>query len=288
MEAAEKLVSTPAPKKRNRIFIIGIILAFLAGMFMLLYPSLSNYLAQVNVVSGAVTYNEQIEQLSAAEIAEQWQKAKDYNDSLRGDPVKDPFVPGSGVALPTNYLEVLNVGDGIMGYVSIPKIHVYLPIRHGTSDTVLESGAGHIQQTSLPIGGLGCHSVVTAHTGYSRAQMFNDLVELEIGDKFVYQILDETITYRVDQIQVIEPEEIEQLRAVEGQDYSTLVTCTPYGVNSHRLLIRGVRTANDPELVNTAEKQALVPWQSILIAAACLAALFLVIIVVQRRNKKKQ
>jgi len=274
-------------KIKNRLGSIIIVVIFLAGMTMLAYPSLSNYLAKRNVISGSAEYGQKVTSMSEEEIEAAWDKAVDYNDSLKGDPVKDPYIEGSGMALPGNYAEVLDVGDGIMGYISIPSIEVYIPIRHGTSDEVLEEGAGHLVQTALPIGGEGTHSVITAHTGYSKAKLFDHLTELEIGDKFIIYVLDKTLTYKVDNIQVILPEEIEELKAVEGEDYVTLVTCTPYGVNSHRLLVRGKRTANDENEEKMSDQSVGIPWQLIAIVAVSLITLTAVIWWGRRNRRKK-
>ena len=161
---------------------------------------------------------------------------------MSGDPVHDPFVIGSGYALPENYKEVLNVSDdGVMGYVEIPKISVYLPIYHGTSDEVLEKGVGHIQNTSVPIGGNSTHSILTGHTGLPNAELFTRLDELGIDDIFYIHVLGDVLTYKVFETKVILPDKIDELRILNGKDYVTLVTCTPYGVNSHRLLVKAER-----------------------------------------------
>lgn len=273
-------------KKKGKNNIIVIVIIFILGMLLLLYPAVSNYVAEVNVSNTSTEYANMVTNLSDEEIEEEWQKAIDYNNSLKGNPVKDPFVEGSGVALPTNYKEVLGFEDGILGYIEINEINVYLPIRHGTSDEVLEKGAGHIYQTALPTGGEGNHPVITAHTGYSRATLFNRLTELVEGDKFVIYILDKKMTYEVDNIEVIEPDEIDQLVAVDGEDYITLVTCTPYGVNSHRLLVRGTRVANEDEEGIPGYK-APFPWNIVVIVAVCLSILFAVIFIVRRRRKRR-
>jgi len=218
--------------------------AFLSGLAIFIYPSISNYLAKRNVIRGANTYEQQITKLSDEIIEEMWEEARAYNDSLNGNPVPDPFIPGSGRVLPENYLSVLDMGDGIMGYIDIPNIRVYLPIYHGSAEDTLEQGAGHIEQTTLPIGGIGNLSIITAHTGFSGAEMFDRLIELVEGDTFRIHVLNEIFTYEVDDIRVILPEEIESLIPVRGEDYITLVTCTPYGVNTHRLLVRGSRIEN--------------------------------------------
>ena len=281
-------------RKEKRIGVIKsgiskliIILLFLIGMGIFIYPTASDYVARKNVIQGATHYERQIIDLSDEIIEKMWEAAKTYNDSLNGDPVPDPFIPGSGRILPENYLKVLDTEDGIMGYVDIEKIKVYLPIYHGSSDKVLEKGAGHIEQTTLPIGGEGNLSVITAHTGYSGAEMFNRLIELIEGDTFKIHVLDETFTYQVDDIKVIEPEEIERLLPVEGKDYVTLVTCTPYGVNSHRLLVRGERIANAPEQASTKVEEVPFPWK-LVVMTSVMMMLFIVLMVWNNWNKSKQ
>ena len=282
-------------RKEKRIGVIKsgiskliIILLFLIGMGIFIYPTASDYVARKNVIQGATHYERQITDLSDEVIKEMWEAAKTYNDSLNGDPVPDPFIPGSGRILPENYLKVLDTEDGIMGYVDIEKIKVYLPIYHGSSDKVLEKGAGHIEQTTLPIGGEGNLSVITAHTGYSGAEMFNRLIELIEGDIFKIHVLDETFTYQVDDIKVIEPEEIESLLPVEDKDYVTLVTCTPYGVNSHRLLVRGERIANAPEQVQTNVEEVPFPWKLVVMVAIAVVLFIVVLLWNHWREKMRR
>jgi LPXTG-site transpeptidase (sortase) family protein len=270
--------------KRSRRFLI--ILAFLLGLAIFIYPTLSDYIARRNVTRGAETYEKQITQLSAEAIQKMWEEARAYNDSLSGNPVPDPFISGSGRVLPENYLSVLDIGDGIMGYVDIPSIKVYLPIYHGISDKVLEQGVGHIEQTSLPIGGIGNLSVLTAHTGFAGAEMFNRLVEMKTGDIFMIYVLDETFTYEVDDIRIILPEEIESLLPVQGEDYVTLVTCTPYGVNSHRLLVRGSRIENIEH--TEGEVQEMEFQHRVLWVIGLTVFLFIVLLFWKRKRRKKQ
>ena len=262
-----------------------LILAFLLGLAIFIYPTLSDYLTRRIVIQEADTYDKHITELSGEVIDEMWEEAIAYNNSLNGNPVPDPFIPGSGRVLPENYLRVLDIEDGIMGYVDIPDIRVYLPIRHGTSDEALEKGAGHIEQTSLPIGGLGNHSILTAHTGLVGAEMFNRLIELKRGDVFRIHVLDETFRYEVDDINVILPEEIESLLPVAGEDYVTLVTCTPYGVNSHRLLVRGTRIEDVEDVERVVRKQE-VPWKLLLVIIV--AMLMLIWVLVWKRRKDRE
>lgn len=223
-----------------------IILIFVIGFGVMLYPAVSSYYNGLRFTMEAESYEAKLVDLSEEELLTEWEKAEVYNENLSGDPVHDPFVPGSGAALPENYTECLNV-DGMMGVVEIPKIGVELPIYHGTSEDVLSKGAGHIEGTALPVGEKGCHPVLTGHRGLPEAELFTRLDELEAGDYFYLHILDRELCYRVDEIQVILPEEIEKLVAYQDHDYVTLLTCTPYGINTHRLLVRGERSAPPEE-----------------------------------------
>ena len=196
------------------------------------------------------------------------------------------------MALQDNYKELLNI-DGIMGYVEIPAIDVKLSIFHGTSDATLQKGIGHLEGSSLPIGGSGTHAILTGHTGLSKAKFFTDLVELKEGDRFYLRILDKTLAYLVDQIKVVEPENTKDLQSISEKDYVTLLTCTPYGVNSHRLLVRGVRTEYHPEEKTEAQdiKKTLTKEQRMLILTAVtslVTVLLLICIVWVVRRKRRQ
>ena len=282
-----KKVKPKEKKKSRKIDKILMGLVFIIGMGIFIYPTVSDYVARRNVIRGASTYKHQITDLSQEKIDKMWKEAQQYNDSLNGDPVPDPFIPGSGRVLPENYTKVLNAGEGIMGYVEIPKINVYLPIYHGASDAILELGAGHIEQTTLPIGGEGNLSVITAHTGFAGAEMFNRLIELENDDTFIIRVLDKVLTYQVDDIKEILPEEIESLTPVDGKDYVTLVTCTPYGVNSHRLLVRGSRIPNAAEQV--AEIEAVpFPWELVMMISVAVVLFSIVFLWNLYRDKKQR
>jgi LPXTG-site transpeptidase (sortase) family protein len=265
-----------------------LVVAFLIGLAIFTYPTLSDYLARRNVIHMANTYEQTLTDLRDEEIEKMWEEARAYNDSLNGNPVPDPFIPGSGRVLPENYLRVLNLDDGVMGYVDIPNIDVYLPIYHGVADEVLEKGAGHIEQTTLPIGGIGNLSIITAHTGFSGAAMFDRLIEMIEGDIFKIHVLDETFTYQVDDIRVILPDQVESLFPVEGEDYVTLITCTPYGVNSHRLLVRGTRIENLSNETRTVDK---VPFPYRLLWMIVIAVLLFSLLLIwnsrQERNNRQ-
>lgn len=219
------------------------VLLILCGLAIFLYPTVSNYFAERNFVRAIKTYDNKVAEMDTEAINAAWQEAKEYNENLSGDPVHDPFVPGSGYALPDNYESVLNLnGDGIMGYIEIPKIDVMLPIYHGADEQVLQNGVGHIQQTALPIGGTRRNAVLSAHRGLPSAELFTHLDKMKIGDYFYIYVLDKTLAYKVVEIKTIKPTELESLNAYADEDRVTLLTCTPYAVNTHRLLVIGERT----------------------------------------------
>ena len=216
------------------------ILIFIIGLLIFFYPIVSSYLAEKNQAAVIDHYEENLKNKSDDYFKKEKEKAIDYNNSLIGDPVKDPFVFDSGYALPDNYKQVLNI-DGIMGYIEIPKISVKLPIYHGSTEESLSKGVGHIESTSLPIGGESTHSVLTGHRGLPNAKMFTDLNLLNIGDHFYITYLNEIIAYEVDKIDVVKPNDLSNLVIENGMDYISLITCTPYGINTHRLVVRGKR-----------------------------------------------
>ena len=241
-------------KGNNRLPYIIIIILLVLGVALFLYPALSKYVAELNQSEVVKTYNDSVKRMKEEEYEAEWQRAVAYNESLAGEPVKDPFLEGSGMALPEDYLSILNI-DGVMGNIEIPKISVNLPIYHGTDTDTLEKGVGHIRQTALPVGGSGTHAVLTGHTGLPNAKLFDDLTEMKEGDLFLLRILNQTLAYEVDSILVVEPEDVKPLDPIPGEDHVTLVTCTPYGINSHRLLVRGVRTEYHKEEVEKQKKE---------------------------------
>ena len=267
------------------------VLILLVGVGIFAYPAVSNYLQEKNHTNAINSYNDAVSKESADRLAAEWQKAKTYNENLAGDPVHDPFVPGSGYALPKNYNNVLNTGgDGMMGYIEIPTIAVNLPIYHSTTEEVLEKGVGHIESTALPIGGSGTHAVLTGHTGLPSAQLFTRLDEVQKGDYFYIHVLDKTLAYRVCDINIVLPDELQNLVAEDGKDYVTLVTCTPYGKNTHRLLVKGERTAVPKEKDKTTAKKQLFggKYHYYLIGLAIAAALLLLVLALWRLRRKKK
>ena len=222
---------------RQHKTVIFLTLGFLVGISLLLYPAFSNYWNSKTQSRAIVDYEAVLEHLKPEDYSAMFQAAYDYNRALYETdyPLMDyEEIPG--------YYDTLKLpGSSIIGYVKIDKIGVELPIYHGTSDEVLNVGVGHLEGTSLPVGGENTHSVMSAHRGLPSAKLFTDLDRLEPGDTFQITVLDQVLTYQVDQVKVITPAEVEDLLIAEGKDYCTLFTCTPYGINTHRLLVRGIR-----------------------------------------------
>ncbi|XCP83525.1 class C sortase [Roseburia hominis] len=222
-----------------------IFLLFEIAIILLIYPYLSNYLFENRADSIVSTVNRITQEADDSERQSEMKAARNYNHMIAGGHIqlKDPFIEDQLHEEAGEYASLLSMTeDGVMGFLEIPSIAVSLPIYHGTSERVLENGAGHLQGTSLPIGGEGTHTVLTGHTGLSHAKLFSDLTELVKGDIFFLNVWGERLAYEVDQINVVLPGELSNLRVESGKDYCTLVTCTPYGVNTHRLLVRGSRT----------------------------------------------
>lgn len=277
----------------KRAIIIALVL--LLGIGLLAYPAVSNYLTEQNGSTAIQQFKEQIVEKDTAELDEQRALAEQYNASLNGRNIKDPFVQNSGIVLPGNYAEILNFANHMMGYIEIPKIDVYLPIYHGVTDDVLAKGIGHMSETAFPIGGKGNHSVLTGHSALPTAKLFTDLPELKGGDTFYVHILGETLAYKVDQLKVVKPDETDDLLPTANGDYVTLVTCTPYAVNTHRLLVRGTRTEYTEQqhkeelqtntmLFNKLDKQAVFYGAG---AALLILLLAVAVIVIYRKRKNR-
>ena len=263
---------------------IVMIVVFLLGIAILLYPTVSNYINHINATHAIENYDNTVNELTEAQKEQMLADANAYNASLVANPL--PYV--TGAPQDDTYKSLLNVTDeSVMGYVTIKKLDVKLPIYHGTDDQVLASGAGHLEGSSLPVGGTGTHAVITGHRGLPAAKLFTDLDQMEIGDTFTVTVLEQTLTYQVDQIKIVLPEETDDLAIDPNQDYCTLLTCTPYAVNTHRLLVRGVRieTPGDayvPEDAKRINPLAVAP----LIATPVL--LVLLILLLRGRSHKSQ
>lgn len=223
---------------RGRKIMIILTLGFLVGVSLLLYPAFSDYWNSKTQTRAIVNYESVLEYLEPEDYSSIFQQAYDYNKQLYESEISPLLYP----ELFPGYWDVLNVTDfGMIGYLKIDRIGVELPVYHGTSAEVLSYGVGHLEGSSLPVGGENTHSIMSAHRGLPSARLFTDLDRVELGDTFQIIVLDQILTYQVDQIKIIFPNEIEDLQIVEGKDYCTLFTCTPYGINTHRLLVRGIR-----------------------------------------------
>ena len=221
-----------------------LILILLLGLSLLLYPTVSEYWNSLHSSRAIAGYSEKVASLDKEDYEHFWQAARDFNDGI----LKRINVFVLEETEKESYNQALNLtGNGIMGYVEIPEIDSVLPIYHGTDEAVLQIAVGHLEWTSLPVGGEGTHCVLSGHRGLPSAKLFTDLDKIVEGDVFILRVLDEILTYEVDQILIVEPNITDDLRIEEGKDYCTLVTCTPYGINSHRLLVRGHRIENAPE-----------------------------------------
>lgn len=241
-------------------------LMFLLGFAILIYPTVSNQWNTYRQNQLISSYEELIGKMAEEDFTKEWEKANAFNDTIIHNNIfGDVFGENGDDIKNTEYWQILNVGnDGVMGYVSIPKINVKLSIYHGTADDVLQTGIGHLNGTKLPIGGESTHSVLAAHRGLPSARLFTDIDQLERGDMFYVHVLDETLAYQVDQIlDMVDKDDSETLQKAlqieEGQDHVTLFTCTPYGVNSHRLLVRGTRVPynGEEEIESTAAESML-------------------------------
>ena len=229
--------------KRHGTTII-LLIVLIAGLSLLLYPSFSDWWNSMHQSRAVASYVEQVANIDEEQYAHLWEAAWNYNESL----VDRPNTYTLDEAQKAEYDQILDIGGlGIMGYIEVPTIGVTLPIYHGTDEAVLQIAVGHLEWTSLPVGGESSHCVVSGHRGLPSAKLFTDLDKLVVGDLFIFRVLDEILTYEVDQILIVEPHETDSLLIQQGQDLCTLITCTPYGVNSHRLLVRGHRVENQEE-----------------------------------------
>lgn len=276
-------------KKRTTTIIFAIL--FLAGLSLLLYPFIANEWNNYRQKRLMSNYEEVVAEKEAAgeiDYEAEWEKARAYNDALLPSILPDSFAVAEASDEDEEYMSALNLaGDGIMGSVEIPKIDITLPVFHTTEEDVLEQAAGHLEGSSLPVGGESTHAVISAHRGLPSAALFTDLDKLEEGDHFLIHVLDDTLCYEVDQITVVEPEETDTLAVLEGEDLVTLLTCTPYGVNSHRLLVRGHRVPYVPEEVEDESTSGISLHTSYLLwVAVGLAVTGAVVAVLYRREKK--
>lgn len=267
--------------------VILLTLGFLIGICVLLYPAFSNYWNSQTQSRAIVDYESVLEHLEPEDYSAMFQAAYDYNEALYE--VDFPLMNYEQVP---GYYDTLKIeGTSIIGYVKIDKIGVELPVYHGTSEQVLNKGVGHLEGTSLPVGGESTHSVMSAHRGLPSSKLFTDLDRLEFGDTFQITVLDQVLTYQVDQVKVITPREIDDLQIVEGKDYCTLFTCTPYGINTHRLLVRGIRIETimeKPVIYVANEAFRIEPLLVTPAVAAPMMLIFLIHLMVKYREPPKK
>ena len=249
-----------ASSVKERLTTLLAVLLVVAGASVFAYPTVSNMLASRRQTEVVQSYQNAVAAADTAKLNAEWGAAETYNENLKGDPVHDPFVSGSGYVLPTNYTSVLNMnGDGVMGYLDIKRISLRLPIYHGVSEDVLSKGVGHLRQTALPIGGKGTRSVLAGHRGLPSAELFTRLGEMRQGDLFWIDVLGRQLTYKVVEVSVIDPQDLDKLQPDPNRDLVTLLTCTPYGKNTQRLLVTGERTEDVPENSDEAGGASRIP-----------------------------
>ena len=274
-------------KKKSSFVTAILIAALLAGALLLLYPTVSDYWNSFHQSRAIASYAEQVADLDDTTYDQIWADARAYNETL--DNSTSRFVMTEEQK--KIYEALLNIADnGVMGYIEIPKIKCNLPIYHGTDEAVLQIAIGHVQGSSLPAGGESTHCVLSGHRGLPSAKLFSDLDQLTEGDVFLLRVLDETLTYEVDQIRTVLPDELDDLAIEEGKEYCTLVTCTPYGINSHRLLVRGHRVENPASASTirvTADAMQIEPLLIAPLVAVPMLLVLLVMVLIPHRTKKK-
>lgn len=273
----------------KRKIIFGCI--FLLGLGIFVYPTVSNWLATRTHYSQVSSYDKKVKSLQKKELERREKEADAYNKQMQhsNQTFADPFAEKEKQD-GKSYADVLNIGD-VMGYVEIPKINVKLPIYSGTSEEVLSRGVGHLEKSSLPVGGKGTHTVLTGHRGLPSALLFTDLDKMKESDVFYIHSLDKVLAYQVDQIKVVLPSETEDLIIVDDQDYATLLTCTPYGINTHRMLVRGHRIPYEPKekekAIASSAPSMLEDWKVIASISAILIAVILLVLMKIRKKKHK-
>lgn len=271
--------------KKNRITVALLIIVLLAGLSLLLYPFVADYWNSMHQSQAIASYIESVTELDNESYDKMIEDAREYNATLQEDPSR--FMPDEEDH--QIYEQLLDMADtGIMGYVEIPSIDVSLPIYHGTSEEVLQIAVGHIEGSSLPVGGIGTHCAMSGHRGLPSSKLFTDLDQLSEGDIFTLTVLDETLTYEVDQIRVVEPDDISLLEIEPDKDLCTLVTCTPYGVNSHRLLVRGHRVENQDSILTRITADAMMIDSRFVLPIILLFILLIVLLVVLLKKRKRR
>ena len=270
--------------KRNLLTVIMVI-GMLAGVFLLLYPSVANYWNTFHQTRAIASYTEAVTNMSREDYTKILESARAYNKNLAETGMRWVMTDAEKAA----YEKELNIGDGIMGYISIPKFHIRCPIYHGTDEAILQVAIGHLDGTSLPVGGKSTHTVVSGHRGLPSARLFTDIDKIKEGDTWTITVLNETITYECDQIRIVLPDDLSDLKIEKGKDLCTLVTCTPYGINTHRLLVRGHRVPNANGSADvTADAIQIEPiYIAPFLAGPVLLILLIILLISTRRAKRK-
>ena len=275
-------------KIRDRIFTVLLIVVLVVGLSLLLYPTFSDWWNSRVQTKLIANYNAIVSSMNEEDYTELWDSAKAHNEDLRSR--SNPYLLTDDQK--ERYPGLLNpAGDGILGYVEVPDIDITLPIYHGTDEMVLQVAIGHLEWTSLPTGGESTHCVISGHRGLPSARLFTDLDKIEVGDRFMIHVLDEMLTYEVDQILIVEPDETDELLIKEGKDLCTLVTCTPYGVNSHRLLVRGHRVENQAQTQDVRITADAFVVEKLIVAPFVLLPILLLMMVwlfISGRKRKKK
>lgn len=281
-------------KKTGRLSTVLLLVIILAGLSLLLYPSISNYWNSLHSSRAIADYVQAVAKMDTERYDQLLQNARAYNERL----AQISSMHSLSNREKADYYSQLDImGTGIMGYIEIKKINCFLPIYHGTADSVLQVAVGHVEGSSLPVGGKNTHAVLSGHRGLPSAKLFTDLDKMEIGDTFVIQVLNETMTYEVDQIRIVLPHQLSELQLIRNRDYCTLVTCTPYGINTHRMLVRGHRISNEEHAAEIRVVGDALRVQPILVAPVVAAPVFIVLFVVlivrsrhaeRRRRVKKE
>lgn len=262
-----------------------IILIFVLGLLIAMYPIISNYYYTVENNNEIKDFNEAVSEMPSKEVLERIELAKAYNDTLDPSRLADPYTEREKKGV-ENYARMLEVREKI-GFIDVPKINQQIPVYAGTSEDVLQHACGHLEGTSLPVGGKDTHSVITAHRGLPQVKLFRDLDKMEVGDIFFFTNVKETLAYKVDQILVVEPWDFEPVLVVEGKDLMTLLTCTPYMINSHRLLVRGHRVPYVPEVKEEIER-AKFNYKSLIVPGLVLVVVMLIIFLYIRHRRRRR
>ncbi len=269
-----------------------LIMVFVVGLGLLMYPTLSDLINNAHQSVAIDSYEEKVADISDKDYSKILSEAREYNSALRANefPKNSEDLEGNA-----EYQKIINpAGNGMMGYVKIDAINVKLPIYHTTKETVLQSGIGHIPTTSLPVGGKGTHAVLTGHRGLPSSKLFTDLDKLREGDVFYIYVLNDILAYKIDQIKTVLPAQTQDLQIIKGEDHVTLVTCTPYGVNTHRLLIRGTRIPYEEAVKESGDSSGNIRTRFsteqlvLMIGAPLLTVLFIVVLLSTRKNKKRR